>query len=116
MRRRRGLSLEEMLEGRGRGRWAIYLLALLALAAFLLAYDILLDSWADVFALAGFLVLSVGVGVLVGVLRARGSESLFPTGLAVAYGGGGVGGLVLRRDKPADLASCAHRLAVRRRP
>jgi hypothetical protein len=37
--------------------------------------------------LGGFLVLSVGVGILVGVLRARGSERLFPTGLAVAYAG-----------------------------
>ena len=87
VRRKRGLRLEEMPEGGGRVRWAIYLLVLLVLASFLLAYDVLLNNWADLFALAGFLVLSVGVGVLVGVLRARGSESLFPTGLAVAYAG-----------------------------
>ncbi len=103
VRRRRGLSVEEMLEGRGRGRWAIYLLVLLSLAAFLLAYDILLDSWADVFALAGFLVLSVGVGVLVGVLRARGSEGLFPTGLAVAYAGAVLAALCFAAINPPTL-------------
>jgi hypothetical protein len=115
VRRRRGLSVEEMLEGRRRGRWAIYLLVLLSLAAFLLAYDILLDSWADVFALAAFLVLSVGVGVLVGVLRAR-LRGLVPHRAGRRLRRGGVGGLVLRRDKPADLAVGAHRLAVRCRP
>jgi hypothetical protein len=82
---------------------AIYLLVLLALAAFLLASDVLLDSWADVFALAGFLVLSVGVGVLVGVLRARGSESLFPTGLAVAYAGAVLAALCFAAINPPSL-------------
>ena len=88
--RRRGLSLqeiEEIPEGRGRGRWATYLLIFVVVAVIIVLNDLILDTWGDLIALIGFLVLSVGVGILVGALRARGSERLFPTGLAVAYAG-----------------------------
>jgi len=90
--RRRGLSLqeiEEIPEGRGRGRWAIYLIILVVMvvAIYILFNELILDTWGDLIALVGFLVLSVGVGILVGALRAHDSERLFPTGLAVAYAG-----------------------------
>src|SRR5215213_2218183 len=89
--RRRGLSLqeiEEIPESKGMGRWATYLIILVVVTAvFILLNELILDTWGDLIALIGFLVLSVGVGILVGVLRARGSERLFPTGLAVAYAG-----------------------------
>ena len=90
--RRRGLSLqelEEIPESKGMGRWTIYLIILVVVAAALiLLNELILDTWGDLIALIGFLAFSVGVGILVGVLRARGSERLFPTGLAVAYAGG----------------------------
>jgi hypothetical protein len=90
--RRRGLSLqelEEIPESRGiGGRWTIFLLILVVFVAVnILVNELILDTWGDLVALGGFLVLSVGVGILVGALRARGSERLFPTGLAVAYAG-----------------------------
>jgi hypothetical protein len=81
--RRRGLSLEELEEipeSKGMGRWAIYLLILVMVAALILLNELFLDTWGDLIALIGFLVLSVGVGILVGALRARGSERLFPRG------------------------------------
>jgi hypothetical protein len=101
--RRRGLSVEEKPEGAGRVRWAIYLLILLPLAAFLLAYEVILNNWADVFALAGFFVLSAGVGVSVGYMRAQEHESLFHTGLAVAYVGALFAALCLAAINPPSL-------------
>jgi hypothetical protein len=74
LQRRRGLSVEEKPEGGGRVRWAIYLLILLPLAAFLIGYDVIINDWADVIALTSFFGLSAGVGVLVGYMRARGSR------------------------------------------
>jgi hypothetical protein len=53
--------------------------------------------------LIGFLALSVGVGILVGVLRARGSERLFPTGLAVAYAGAVLAALCYAAINPPSL-------------
>jgi hypothetical protein len=74
LQRRRGLSVEEKPEGGGRVRWAIYLLILLPLAAFLIGYDVIINDWADVIALTSFFGLSAGVKVLVGYMRARGSR------------------------------------------
>jgi hypothetical protein len=74
LQRRRGLSVEEKPEGGGRVRWAIYLLILLPLAAFLIGYDVIINDWADVIALTSFFGLSAGVKALVGYMRARGSR------------------------------------------
>src|SRR5215203_5350739 len=106
--RRRGLSLqeiEELPERKGMGRWAIYLLILVVMvvAALILLYELILDTWGDLIALIGFLVLSVGVGILVGALRARGSERLFPTGLAVAYAGAVLAALCYAAINPPSL-------------
>jgi len=106
--RRRGLSLqeiEEIPEGRGRGRWAIYLIILVVMvvAIYILFNELILDTWGDLIALIGFLVLSVGVGILVGALRARGSERLFPTGLAVAYAGAVLAALCFAAINPPSL-------------
>jgi hypothetical protein len=105
--RRRGLSLqelEEIPESKGMGRWATYLLLLVVVAAvFILLNELFLDTWGDAIALGGFLVLSVGVGILVGVLRARGSERLFPTGLAVAYAGAVLAALCFAAINPPSL-------------
>ena len=105
--RRRGLSLqelEEIPESKGMGRLAIYLLILvLVVAIFILLNELILDTWGDLIALIGFLALSVGVGILVGVLRARGSERLFPTGLAVAYAGAVLAALCYAAINPPSL-------------
>jgi hypothetical protein len=105
--RRRGLSLqeiEEIPESKGMGRWAIYLIILVVVVAvYILLYELTLDTWGDLIALIGFLVLSVGVGILVGVLRARGSERLFPTGLAVAYAGAVLAALCFAAINPPSL-------------
>jgi hypothetical protein len=101
--RRRGLSVEERLEGRRRGLWAIYLLILLPLAVFITLNGVIIDTWGDVIALAGFFVLSVGVGVVVGYMRARAYENLFPTGLAVAYVGAVFAALCLAAINPPSL-------------
>jgi hypothetical protein len=104
--RRRGLSLqelEEIPERKGMGRWAIYLLVLVVVAIYILLYELNLDTWGDLIALGGFLVLSVGVGILVGALRARGSERLFPTGLAVAYAGAVLAALCFAAINPPSL-------------
>jgi hypothetical protein len=103
LQRRRGLSVEERLEGGRSGLLAIYLLILLPIAAFLGLNGVILDTWGDVFALAGFFVLSVGVGVLVGYMRARGYESLFPTGVAIAYVGALFAALCLAAINPPSL-------------
>ena len=106
--RRRGLSLQELEEipeskGIG-GRWATYLIILVVVAAvFILLNELYLDTWGDLIALGGFLVLSVGVGILVGALRARGSERLFPTGLAVAYAGAVLAALCFAAINPPSL-------------
>src|SRR3712207_2787531 len=82
VRLRRGHRPEGMPEGGGRrGQWAIYLLILVLVAVFFVWNGLIIDTWSDVIAFGGFLVLSVGVGVGVGYMRARGSERLFPTGL-----------------------------------
>jgi hypothetical protein len=101
--RRRGLNVEERLEGGRSGLWAIYLLILLPLAVFIALNGLLLDTWVDVIALGAFLALSVGVGVLVGYMRARDSESLFPTGLTVAYVGAVFAALCLAAINPPSL-------------
>jgi hypothetical protein len=106
--RRRGLSLqelEEIPESKGIGRWVIYLLILVVVvvALFILLNELILDTWGDLIALVGFLVLSVGVGILVGALRAHGSERLFPTGLAVAYAGAVLAALCFAAINPPSL-------------
>lgn len=105
--RKRGLSLEEIEEipeRKGMGRWATFLLILVVVAALLiLLNELFLDTWGDAIALVGFLVLSVGVGILVGALRARGSERLFPTGLAVAYAGSVLAALCFAAINPPSL-------------
>jgi hypothetical protein len=101
--RRRGLSVEEKLEGGRSGLWAIYLLIVLPLALFIALNGLLLDSWGDVIALGGFLALTVGLGVFVGYMRARDSESLFPTGLTVAYVGAVFAALCLAAINPPSL-------------
>jgi hypothetical protein len=105
--RRRGLSLqelEEIPERKGMGRWATYLIILVVVTAvFILLNELILDTWGDLIALVGFLVLSVGVGILVGALRARGSERLFPTGLAVAYAGAVLAALCFAAINPPSL-------------
>ena len=104
--RRRGLSLqeiEEIPERKGMGRWATYLIILVVVAVFILLNELILDTWGDLIALIGFLVLSVGVGILVGALRARGSERLFPTGLAVAYAGAVLAALCYAAINPPSL-------------
>ncbi len=103
VRLRRGLSLEGIPEGGSRGRWAVYLLVLLLVAAFFVSNNLILDTWSDVMAFGGFVVLSVGVGVLVGYLRARDSESLVPTGLVVAYAGAVLAALCLAAINPPSL-------------
>jgi len=103
LQRRRGLSVEEKSEGGGRVLRAIHLLILLPIALFLIGYSVIINNWADVFALAGFFGLSAGVGVLVGYMRARGSQSLFPTGLAVAYIGALLAALCLAAINPPSL-------------
>jgi hypothetical protein len=105
--RRRGLSLqelEEIPESKGMGRWATYLLILVMVAVIVLfGIELYLDTWGDAIALIGFLVLSVGVGILVGALRAHGSERLFPTGLAVAYAGAVLAALCFAAINPPSL-------------
>jgi hypothetical protein len=105
--RRRGLSLqelEEIPESKGMGRWATYLLILVMVAVIVLfGIELYLDTWGDAIALVGFLVLSVGVGILVGALRAHGSERLFPTGLAVAYAGAVLAALCFAAINPPSL-------------
>ena len=104
--RKRGLSLEEIEEipeRKGIGRWAIYLLILVVVAVSILLNKLFLDTWGDLIALIGFLVLSVGVGILVGALRASGSERLFPTGLAVAYAGAVLAALCFAAINPPSL-------------
>jgi hypothetical protein len=106
--RRRGLSLQELEEipesSKGMSRWTIYLLIfVVVVAVFILLNELILDTWGDLIALIGFLVLSVGVGILVGALRARGSERLFPTGLAVAYAGAVLAALCYAAINPPSL-------------
>jgi hypothetical protein len=105
--RRRGLSLqelEEIPESKGMGRWATYLLILVMVAVIVLfGIELYLDTWGDAIALIGFLVLSVGVEILVGALRAHGSERLFPTGLAVAYAGAVLAALCFAAINPPSL-------------
>jgi hypothetical protein len=71
----------------GRSLWGLYLLVLLPIAAFLTYKSVRLDGWEDVPYVAGFLLLSVGGGVLVGYARLRHLEGFFLTGLAKAYAG-----------------------------
>ena len=71
----------------GRSLWGLYLLVLLPVAAFLTYNSVPLDGWEDAPYVAGFLIFSVGGGILVGYTRLRHHEGFFLTGLAIAYAG-----------------------------
>ncbi|HKH77443.1 MAG TPA: hypothetical protein VKA51_10840 [Rubrobacteraceae bacterium] len=71
----------------GRNLWGPYLLVLLPVAAFLAYNSVPLDGLEDAPYVAGFLVFSVGGGILVGYARVRHLEGFFLTGLAIAYAG-----------------------------
>ena len=60
---------------------------LLPVAAVLTYNSVPLDGWEDAPYAAGFLVFSVGGGILVGYTRLRHLDSLFLTGMAIAYAG-----------------------------
>jgi hypothetical protein len=101
--RRRGLSVEEKLEGRGRGLWAVYLIILVPVAVVIAWNGVIIDTWGDVIALVGFLVLSAMAGVLIGYTRAQAHEGLLPTRLAVAYVGAVFAALCLAAIYPPSL-------------
>jgi hypothetical protein len=101
--RRRGLSVEEKLEGRGRGLWGIYLLILLPIALLIAWNGLIIDTWGDVGALTGFLVLSALAGFLAGHARVRASESLLSTRLAIAFVGAVFAALCLAAIYPPSL-------------
>ena len=82
---RRDPSIEEKHEGWG--LWGPYLLVLLPVAVVLAYNSVPLDGWDDAPYVAGFLVFSIGGGILIGYTRLRHLESLFLTGLAIAYAG-----------------------------
>lgn len=71
----------------GRNLWGPYLLVLLPVAAFLTYNSVHLDGLEDAPYVPGFLVFSVGGGILVGYARVRHLEGFFLTGLAIAYAG-----------------------------
>jgi hypothetical protein len=82
---RRGPSIEEKHEGWG--LWGPYLLVLLPVAVILAYNSVPLDGWEDAPYVAGFLVFSIGGGILIGYTRLRHLDHLFLTGLAIAYAG-----------------------------
>ncbi len=71
--------------GNWKGWWLLYLLVLLPAAAFFAYNSVYLDAWNDLLFLAGFLVFSIGGGVLIGLVKVRGHDQWFFPGLAAAY-------------------------------
>jgi hypothetical protein len=83
--------------------WAVYLLILLPIALIIGLNGVIIDTWSDVIAWPAFLVLTAGVGIFVGYMRVYRHESLFPTGLAVAYVGAVFAALCLAAIYPPRL-------------
>ena len=61
--------------GNWKGWWLLYLLVLLPAAAFLAYNSTYIDAWNDILFLAGFLVFSIGGGILIGHVMVRGTIS-----------------------------------------
>jgi hypothetical protein len=102
--RRRGLSVEEKLEGRGRKKlWGLYLLILLPIAVIIASSGLVIDTLGDVIALVGFLVLSAMAGVLIGYARVQANENSGPTRLVVPYVGAVLAALCLAAIYPPSL-------------
>lgn len=78
---------EQAAEARRSGLWGIYLVVFLPVAGFLVYSGIDIDRASDFLYLTGFVVFSVGGGVLVGFLRFRGYESLLLASQIGAYCG-----------------------------
>ena len=68
-----------------KGWWLLYLLVLLPAAVFLAYNSVFVDAWSDLQFLAGFLVVSIGGGVLIGRVKVRGQDQWFFPGLVAAY-------------------------------
>ena len=77
-----------------RGLWVLYLLVLFPAAALLLQTTSI-DGWEDASYVAGFSLLSLGGGALIGYIRVRGRERFFLPGLAAAYVGAMLAALCL---------------------
>ncbi len=73
--------------GAGNSLWGLYLIVLLPVAAVLTYNSVPLNGWEDLPYVAGFLVFSIGGGVLVGYTRLWHLESYFLAGMATAYVG-----------------------------
>jgi hypothetical protein len=84
LRRRRPSAEEKRWDG---GLWGLYLLVLLPVAAVLTYSSVPLDGLEDLPYVAGFLIFSIGGGLLVGYTRIRQLDGYFMTGIAVAYVG-----------------------------
>lgn len=69
------------------GLWGLYLIVLLPVAAVLTYNSVPLNGREDVPYVAGFLVFSVGGGILVGYTRLWHLDSYFLAGMAAAYAG-----------------------------
>ena len=67
--------------------WGLYLLVLLPVAAVLTYSSVPLDGLDGLPYVAGFLIFSIGGGLLVGYTRIRQLDGYFMTGVAVAYVG-----------------------------
>jgi hypothetical protein len=78
---------EQPVAARRSGLWGIYLIVFMPLAGFLVFSGIDIDKAGDILYLIGFVVFSVGGGVLVGFLRSRGYENLILASQIGAYFG-----------------------------